>query len=266
MDGGAAVFGAGVGGRRAGAARRVVTVDGVVGVLVRSGGRWVLGNDGEVRMVEALRGSGGARGRLLALAATLDAGVVDGSDLRRLNRLLGQIDAGVPCLVGVPEELLGAVACACAHWESLAAGRWLGWALSARLEGNLVRRWLPGPGLESMLWKNRLFERGFGRETHWISEMPPAFWKQLVSHRWRPLIDIAVASSPGTSARVLKDLAVGDSWRHELLDAVASHPRTPRRPLEQIALGRLSSVHVQARVAQSLSAGPRGAGPPRWEL
>ena len=93
--------------------------------------------------------SEGARGRLLALAAALDAGAVQGGDLRRLSRLLGEMASGVPCLVRVPGHLLGAVAYACAFWDSAAGWRWLGWALSARLDANLVRDWMPGPGRES---------------------------------------------------------------------------------------------------------------------
>ena len=139
-------------------------------------------------MSEALRGSAGARRRLLALAAVLDAGVVvDGGDLRRLNRLLGQITHGAACLVEVPAELMTAVGYACAFWDNPHAGRWLGWALSARLDQCLVQTWLPGPGLSSMMWHKRLAERGFGRETHWICELPQQFWTQLEHHGWDDL-------------------------------------------------------------------------------
>ena len=65
------------------------------------------------------------------LAATLDAGMVDGSQLRRLNRLLGEIAHQTACLVRVPPEWLGAVAYACAWWGSHQAHEWLRWALSA---------------------------------------------------------------------------------------------------------------------------------------
>ena len=104
--------------RRAGRARRrVVTVDDVVGVLAQRGGRWVLANDLEVRVFEALRGFGGARGRLLALAATLDAGLADGARLRRVSRVLDEITVWSPYRVRVADELLGAVGYACAHWD-----------------------------------------------------------------------------------------------------------------------------------------------------
>ena len=77
-------------GRRGG---RVVSVGAVRGVLVRRGGRWVVDNDSEVRLLEALRGERGARDRLWALAAALDAGVVGAGDLRRLNGRLSVIAA-----------------------------------------------------------------------------------------------------------------------------------------------------------------------------
>ena len=89
-SGGAAGSGAGVdSGQKAAARRRVVTVEGACGVFVRRGGRWVLGNEAELRMLEALGGSEGARGRLLALAAALDAGVVQGRDLQRFEPFVG---------------------------------------------------------------------------------------------------------------------------------------------------------------------------------
>ena len=208
-------------------------------------------------MLEALRESDGARGRLLALAAALDAGVVDGADLRRLNRLMGEIADGEPCLVRVPDELLGAVAYACACWDSPAAARWLGWALSARLDRCLVRDWLPGPGLGSVLWQHLLVDRGFGRGTHWICEMPVSFWQRLESHSWPVLNRVVAASDPDSPPQMLAELARCEPWTPELGDLVASHPRTPKRVLEKIALTPLALSQSQRRVAQNLNAGRR---------
>ena len=206
-------------------------------------------------MLEALGGSEGARGRLLALAAALDAGAVQGGDLRRLSRLLGEIASGVPCLVRVPGPLLGAVAYACAFWDSEAGWRWLRWALSARLDANLVREWMPGPGRESLEWEDYLFEAGFGREVHWISEMPEGFWQRLRSHPSSVLRDVVVASDPNTSGRVLAEMAGRGGLDFRLLDLVASHPRTPKRVLEEIASDFCGRSGL--RVAQNLSAGRR---------
>ena len=79
--------------------RRVVSVGAVRGVLVLRGGRWVVDNDSEVRLLEALRGERCARDRLWAMAATLDAGLVGVGGLRRLNGWLSAIAA-----VERPEE------------------------------------------------------------------------------------------------------------------------------------------------------------------
>ena len=256
LCGGAAGSGARVdSGQKAAARRRVVTVEDACGVFVRRGGCWVLGNEAELRLLEALGGSEGARGRLLALAAALDAGAVGGGDLRRLSRLLGEMASGVPCLVRVPGHLLGAVAYACAFWDSAAGWGWLGWALSARLDANLVREWMPGPGWESRDWEDQLLEAGFGREVHWISEMSEGFWQRLGSHPSPCLRDAVAASDPGTSGRVLAELAGRDGLGVELLDLVASHPRTPKRVLEEIASDFWG--HAGLRVAQNLSAGRR---------
>ena len=86
-------------------------VGAVGGVLVQRGGRWVVDNDSEVQLLEALRGESGARDRLWALAATLDAGVVDAGHLRRLNGRLSAIVA-----VERPEDL----------WRVLGAGEPVG--------------------------------------------------------------------------------------------------------------------------------------------
>ena len=215
------------GGRSEKARRRRVTVDSVVGVFALRDGRWVLANDAEVRIVEALRGYGASRTRLLALAATLNAGLIEGSQLWRLNRLLGEIGRGSPQRLYVPAEMLVAVAYACACWCNHAAGVWLRWSLSAQLDSGLVRGWLPGPGCESMHEHNRLADGGFGRETHWICEMPESFWDLLGSHFYRTLGDIAVVCDPDTAPKVLREMAERARGHGELLDLVASHPRAP---------------------------------------
>ena len=130
---------------------RVVSVGAVRGVLARRGGRWVVDNDSEMRLLEALRGESSARDRLWALAAALNEGLVEAADLRRLNGRLSVIAAlersEEVWRVRVPGDLLGAVAyvCVCVNEEMLS--RWLGFALAARLDANLVRGLLPGLGV-----------------------------------------------------------------------------------------------------------------------
>lgn len=63
------------------------------GVLTLGKRGWVVANDAEVRLLEPLRAEGVARNRLWALAAALDAGVVDAAGLRRLNGRLAAITA-----------------------------------------------------------------------------------------------------------------------------------------------------------------------------
>ena len=58
---------------------------------------------------------------------------------------------------------------------------------SARLDANLVRDWMPGPGRESLDWQDQLLEAGFGREVHWISEMPGGGGSGSTSGRIRRL-------------------------------------------------------------------------------
>ena len=241
--------------RARGAWRRSVAVDGAVGVLQRREGCWVLANDGELRVLEALGGSGTARGRLWAVAAALDAEMVPADDAQRLCRLLGDIASEEPQLVRVPDHMWGSVAYACVCWDHEAGPGWLMWALSARLDANLVRDWLPGPGWGAQAWEHELPERGFGRPTGWIFEMPEGFWHTLGSHHSEDLQLAAVASDPLTPRRVLAELADREGLSRVVLELVASHPNTPKVALEKIGTRRWGSALL--RVAQNLSAGRR---------
>ena len=244
---------------RRGGRRRTLRVGGVQGVLVSRGGRWVVDNDSEVRLWEALSGERGARTRLWTLAAVLDAGLAPGRLLSRLNGRLSAIAAvSHPedvCLVPVADELLGPVAYACACSEDERSWRWLAWALSARLDANLVRGVLPGPGWQSMY--HRLRARGFDRETHWISEMPQSFWDRLGAHPERRLRNAAAASDPTARRGVLKDFAHQPDSGLEVWDLVASNPRTPNKALSHLASRFQGSYEwVAWRVAQNRRAGP----------
>ena len=240
-----------------GARRHRVTVHGVVGVFALRDGRWVLANELEARILEAFGCSVGARKRLVAMAATLDAGMVKGSQLRRLSRLLGEIAHETPCLVHVPPELLGAVAYACAFWDNPCGRGWLRWALSAQLDPGLVQMGLPGPGSDSLYWAGCLFDGGFGRDTHWIAEMPQRFWDRLESRRDDGLADVAAACDPSTSPARLTELAQAGQWSSELLDLVVSHPRCPKRVLREIAANPTAGLNVHRRVAQNLNTSKR---------
>lgn len=235
--------------------RRRVTVDGVVGVLAFRDGRWVLANDLEVRVLEALASRVEARGRLLALAATLNAGMIDGSQLRRLNRLLDEIADNLVCFVHVPGEWMAPVAYACAFWDDPHGVGWLGWALSAQLDSGLAQMGLAGPGVQSLTWASRLAGGGFGRDTHWITEMPQGFWDRLESSG-DDLADVATACDPSTPAKRLVELAATGQRSWELLDLVLSHPRCPEAVLRNIGSDPRAGSTACRRVAQNLNTPP----------
>ena len=237
---------------------RVVSVGAVRGVLVLRGGRWVVDNDSEVRLLEALRGERGARARLWALAATLDAGLVGAGDLRRLNGRLSAIAAverpEEVWRIRAPGDLLGAVAhvCVCVSEEMLS--RWLGFALSARLDANLVRGLLPGPGWASWHAPHRRRWETFDRDEHWISELPKGFWSRLEAHSDERLRAVTVASDPASRPGLLEKLIDEHYGAPEVLDLVASNPRTPTRALRRVALRSRGRAQPDLRVAQNRSA------------
>ena len=246
----------------------------VRGVLALGGRGWVVANDAEVRLLEALSGERGARDRLWALAAALDAGVVEAAALRRLNGRLSAILAVERpeelWRVWVPGDLRAAVAyvCVCVNEEMLS--RWLGSALAARLDSNLVRGLLPGPGWVSWHVPHRRRWETFARDVHWISELPGSFWERLSSHRDEWLRDVASASDPNARPRVLENLSRSRTHVGEVMDLVGCNPRTPTRVLRRL-MQRWSSVqHAALRVGQNRNATGRLLGEMardrNWEL
>ena len=250
-----------------------MSVGAVRGVLVLHGDRWVVANDSEVRLLEALRGERGALDRLRALAAVLDAGLVGAGGLRRLNTQVSQVAACEKpedvCRVRVPNYLLGPLAYVCVCSDDDGLSRWLGWALSARLDANLVRGLLPGPGWESLHMPLRRRWGTYDRDTHWISEMPESFWDRLHAHRDERLRAVAAGSDPTARRRVLADLADKHRTVPEVLDVVACNPQTPTRVLRWLAR-YAGATRAGLRVAQnrSATAGLLGelARSPDWEM
>lgn len=244
--------------------RLALSVGGATGDLVLRGGRWVLDNDSEVRMLEALAGACGARARFWALAATLNAGLVEAVSetvgVWRLNRLLSEIAAGWQpgevCVVKVPDELLGAVAYSCAWQEDYNLTRWLAWTLSTRLDANLVRGPMPGPGWESFYVSGQLQHRGFNRSTHWMSEMPESFWDRLRTHGHLRLRAAAAASDPVAQPDVLDRLARDPNVFAETWDLAACNPRTPIATLRHLACST-DVAGLAWRVAQNRCTPPQ---------
>ena len=250
--------------------RRVVYCDGVRGVLEQREGGWSVQNETEVQVLAALGGTHRAFDRLQALTATLNAGLIDRAGLTDLSRRLRAIsEADNMSRVWIPHLLLPAVAFACAFLADVNGARWLAWALSARLDGNLFRRSLPGPGWCTMTRYENLSPWGYDRDIRWIDEMPDAFWDRLrarrdccpqdgptdtcLSTRARPCLrSVAAASDPNANPGVLRELA--QSGDVVVLDLVAAHPRTPAGALHAIVDNRQQQLAVRLRVPQNRSA------------
>ena len=255
--------------------RRVVHCDGIRGVLRQRDQRWSVENEEEVRILAALGGSDRVVDRFQALAATLNAGLVNLVGLTYLNtRLRAIADAENVSRVWIPAGLLPAVAFACTFMPDSNGSRWLAWALSARLDGNLSCRSLPGPGLDTMTGRQKLFAWGYGREIRWIDAMPTTFWDRLnapgeccpsgaatevcLRGADQPCLRaVAAASDPRTQPAMLKALARSND--SVVLDLVASHPRTQAHVLLGLGQNRQdygTQFLVRLRVPQNLSVSP----------
>ena len=252
--------------------RRVVHCDGIRGVLRQRDGSWSLENVAEVRILAALGGGYRVLERFRALAATLNAGLIDTAGLTYFNsRLRAIADAENMSRVWIPDYLLPAVGFACAFMTESNGSRWLAWAFSARLDGNLSRRSLPGPGFCTMTAHQRLSSWGYDREIRWIDAMPTVFWDRL-NARWDcclagELTDVclsdadvpclrtvAAASNPSATPGVLKALA--RSSDNVVLDLVASHPRTQAHVLLGLVQDNATPFWVRLRIPQNRSVSP----------
>ena len=232
--------------------QRRVSVSGVRGVLAVDGDRWVVSNGSEVAVLEALRGGRGALDRFEALTAALNEGLAEPKDLRRLNWCLSEIAAAQELWrVPVPGELCAAVALVCVCVDDERLSRWLGFTLPARLDGCLVDRFLPSPGLESWSVPQHHWPWSFDREAHWISELPKGFWDRLEAHRDQRLRAVAVASDPTSRPKALARLASTYPGATEVADLVASHPRTPTRTLRHLMRYPALYGRAKLRAAQN---------------
>ena len=258
------------------AARRVVQCGGARGVLVRRGGVWSVGNETELRVLAALGGDSAALGRLEALAQTLNAGLAEAGDVRELSKRLGwAVAGGRRARWWGHGSLLPALGFACAVLADSGGARWLGWALSARLDANLLRGCLPGPGLVSFDdcrdRRGVIRAWGYDRDIRWLAAMPSQFWAMLdrcdrcerageafCVARWpgegHCLRALRAASDPATKPPVLKALAAAKD--KVVLDLVASHPNTPAKALLEVARSPWSGDCVRWRVAQNKQASP----------
>ncbi len=256
--------------------RRVVRCGGARGVLVRNDGMWSVDNETELRVLAALGGDTAALGHLEALVQTLNAGLAEAGDVRALSERLGWALSGNRRARWWDHgSMLPALGFACAALADRGGARWLGWALSARLDANLLRGCLPGPGLESFEdYRDRrgmIRAWGYDRDIRWLAAMPPQFWEMLdrcdrcgpadeafcVASRTDEgpcLRALRTASDPATKPPVLRALAATKD--RTVLDLVASHPNTPAKTLLELTRSPWSGDYVRWRVAQNKQASP----------
>ena len=203
--------------------QRAVVCHGVRGILAKRQGRWGLDNEHEVRTLLALGGRDYTRrwfGTLAdeepadpwldavggveyvvdwfqALADTLQAGLISKGQVSQLNKLLKRVaNAQQADDVTIPNEMLPAVAYACACLGRWKAAQWL--------EHMLLRR-------------GRLMKK-----------MPEEFWECLMD-RADPLLRlVALAASPGTDPETLARLA--HCGVPDVRTLTRSHPNALKSP------------------------------------
>ena len=238
------------------AGRRVLVCDGVRAVFARrTDGRWGLANEAELAVLEGLGGSSEPISRLRGMGAALEAGVAGPGDLGELGRCLKSLASSTEVYgARVPPHLAAAVTVACAWWRSHEAVEWLGWAVSARLEGNLSAEAGVGPGWLS--WEINagwLPRKAWWRGHEWLDGLGDRFWTRLANHPIDAVRLSAEASNPDTSPARLKEMAKWPLW--EIADLLSSHPNTPAGTLKHLCKFH-GKYRLVWRTAQNTSADP----------
>ena len=232
---------------------------GVRGVFARRDGRWVLENESELSVLVGLGANREGVNRLRAMEAALNAGTAGPGDLARLSRCLQALADSLAedeevCWALVPEDLMGAVTVACAHWDHEKGAEWLCWVLAGRLDSNLTDAWHVKAGW--MCWEALLEDRpprAWWPATGWLERLDSGFWDRIASHPDPEVRATNEASNPSTTPSRLRSL--GASRQEEILDLVASHPRACAKQLLEIA-GTTRGMHAELlwRTAQNKSA------------
>ena len=244
--------------------RRIVYCGGVRAVLAESASGWVLDNEHDVRALTERSGTEWVLARFQALAATLDAGVVAVSDLGRLNKRLDAISTtsrDAARYVRAPDELLPAVAYACACLSSRNGSEWLAWALTGRLDSNVFKGWplesarMPSdPSPPRVAAGCLAFVARGDTDDNFLDALPAGFWERLRTHGDPRLRSVAVASDPLTGPDALKDPAESDDAA--VLRCVASHPNTPAEVLGRMAEDHSIAEETRCAMARNLKASP----------
>ena len=243
---------------------KVVYCAGVRGVLADRPSGWALDNEHEVRARTEHQGTGWVVDRFKALAATLNAGVVAVSDVGRLNKRLSAI-ADKPAdsvrFVWAPDDLLPAVAYACACLSDWNASEWLAWVLTSRLDDNVFEGWplasAPIPGDLSpppMAVGFLAFSAGDDSNDDFLDAMAASFWERLRTHRESRIRAVTAASDPLAAPKVLAELAKSDEAT--VLYCVATNPQTPAKTLRRIAKNRRLPEEARWAVARNMQASP----------
>ena len=233
-------------------------------MLVEGANGWVLDNEHEVQALTAKDETGWVLDRFKAFAATLNAGVVDVSDVGRLNKRLDAMANKPDDLaryVRVPDDLLPAVAYVCACLSDWKGSEWLAWVLASRLDDNVFQGWpihsaeIPGdPRLPLMTAGFLAFWADDDAGDDFLDAMPASFWERLRTHDEPRLRAVTAASDPLAEPKVLVKLAKSDEVT--VLYCVVTHPRTPAKTLRRIANNHRLPEEARWGVARNMRASP----------
>ena len=244
--------------------RKVLHYGGVRGVLAESPGGWMLANEDDVQARTETDASEWVLAWFRAIVATLDAGLVDVSDVGRLNKQLKVIESKPTDELGyvsVPDDLLAGVAYVCACLANWNGSEWLAWILTERLDANLFKGWPLEPGRTpddqrpSVVAAGSLMFVVSGRSTSEVLEgMPAMFWERLSKHAELRIRVVTAATDPFAAPDALERLA---SFNDEaVLYAVASHPNTSAEMLRRIGTDPSNPEEARLAVARNLQASP----------
>ena len=199
-----------------------------------------------------------------AVVATLDAGLVEVSDVGRLNKQLKVIERKSPDelrYVSVPDDLVAGVVYVCACLANWNGSEWLAWTLTERLDTNLFRGWPLEPGRTpddmspTVVAAGSLMFVVSDRSTSEVLEgMPAMFWERLSKHAELRIRVVAVATDPLAASEALERLARFDD--EAVLYAVASHPNTSAEMLRRIGTDPSNPEGARLAVARNLQTSP----------
>ena len=244
--------------------RKALYYGGVRGVLAETPSGWMLSNESDVRARTETNATERVLAWFSAIAATLDAGVVDVSDVGRLNKQLKVIQSRSRDeleYVAVPDDLLTAVAYVCACLSDWNGSEWLAWTLTERLSANLFMGWPLAPGRTPdderppVVAAGCLMFVASHRSTSEVLEaMPAVFWERLSNHAEPRIRAVAAATDPLASPAALDRLARSND--EAVLYAVASHPNTSAEMLHRIGTHPSNPEAARLAVAQNLQTSP----------